>query len=268
MNKTTHRAITVTTVLAATLISLALSGCSGAGPAPTNSKSASTQSTIDACLSEDGNCLGVLEPGSYKSQNFNTFGAASVGQLAYKVGDDSWANELDHQGAYWFQRAKAYTAGIGDGHVADIYVYSDVAPALQEYPACPMASDPSGPSDASGLVNWISDLPGLTVTPIKDLQMGKLSAKGVDVVIDLNTASKCSGDGGDGVPFVPVISSRPVAPDPYMIGISEGEKVRIYSVDVGGGHTVGILIDAPTAEFDALVAPAQKLISTFTFTAP
>jgi hypothetical protein len=264
MKKTTHKMIPITTALAATLFTMALSGCSGAGPAPTTSKSAPTQPATGGCLRADGGCLGVLVPGSYKSENFNTFGAASAGQLAYKVSNDFWANALDHEAGYWFQLAKPYAAGNGDDFLPGVYVFADVAPALQKFPSCPEESDPSGPTDVSGLLSWTAALPGLRVTKVSNIQVGDKRASGIDILIDPATATNCSW----GSPFVPVIASRPNASDAYMYGVSEGERERIYLADLGGGHTVGIILDAPTADFDALVAPALKLISTFTFTAP
>lgn len=255
------RALALSFALLPVVVGL-LAGCAGS-PSPVASSPTSTpQETEDPCLRDDGGCLGVLTPGAYESVNFTTFGDPSPGQLSYTV-DETWANALDHTPAYWFQRADAYAASNGDAQLPGVYVWGDVAAAAQTFPACPETSDPAGPTDAAGLLEWMATLPGVTATPLNAL-IGDTTAAGLDIVVDPATASTCNGAG----PVALLIAARQGAPDPYLWGVTSAERAQVFPLDLGDGHTAAVFIQAPTTEFDALLPAAQSLIATFEFTAP
>ena len=179
------------------------------------------------------------------------------------MSDGSWANALDHIPAYWFQPAKPYAAGTGDDFLPGVYVWGDVAPAAQVFPGCPEAPDTSAPTDAAGLLAWLQALPGLVVTPVPDIQIVDMTAKGFDVVIDAATAPKCSWG-----PFVPLLANRVGAPDAYMTGVGAGEEMQVFLFDLGGGHTAAIVFDGPATDFESRLPAERELVSTFAFNAP
>jgi len=260
MDDTRRRRLAAVTQSLLFALLVAVTGCSSTQPTTTAEPTSSPEA--GACLRSDGGCLGVLSPGEYESEFFTTFGEPSPGQLAYEVGDDYWANALDHTPSYWLQPAEQYAAGSGDEILPGVYVWGDVAPAAQEFPSCPEEADPSGPTDAAGMAAWMSALGGITSTPVADATIDGRPAVALDLVLDPATSPRCSWG-----PFVPLVAARAGASDPYMWGIGSGERMQLYLVDVGDGHTAAVIIDAPTAEFDALVPHARALIATFEFAA-
>lgn len=259
------RAFVLSIALLGALVGLA--GCMAA-PATlatqTPSPVTEPQKSPVGCLRADGGCLGVLSPGEYKSAHFTTFGQFSPGQLTFSVSDGYWANALDHNPAYWFEPAIPYAAGTGDDPLPGVFVWGDVAAASQSFPSCPETSDPAGPTDAAGLIQWISKLPAVTATPVQGLIAGGASVDGVEVVVDSATAPRCDGTGQVAL----LIAGRPNAPDPYLWGVTTHERAQVFLVDLGEGHLAAIFIQAPNDGFDKLLPEARKLMATFQFTAP
>ncbi|WP_269939203.1 hypothetical protein [Arthrobacter sp. HY1533] len=239
-----------------------MTGCAGSPAQVAPSSTSVLEDTADGCLRTDGGCLGVLSPGAHKSVHFTTFGEPSAGQFSYTV-DSSWANALDHTPSYWFQRADAYAASNGDAQLPGVYVWGDVAAAAQTFPSCPEESDPAGPTEAVDLLAWMTTLRGVIATPIS-ARIGGATVDGLDIRVDPATSLTCDGAG----PYALLIAGRQGAPDPYLWGVSSVERAQVFLLDLGGGHTAAVFIQAPTAEFDALLPPAQDLIATFKFTAP
>ena len=255
------RALALRVLLMTAAVGL-MAGCAGSPQPLAPSSTSRPEATSGGCLRVDGGCLGVLAPGAYESVHFTTFGETSLGQLSYAV-DGSWANALDHTPAYWFQRADAYAASNGDAQLAGVYVWGDVAAAAQTFPSCPEESDPAGPAAAADLLTWMTTLRGVMATPIT-AKVGATPVDGLDIVIDSATSSTCDGAG----PYALLIAGRQAAPDPYLWGVSSVERAQVFFLDLGGGHTAAIFIQAPKAEFDALLSPAHDLIATFKFIAP
>jgi hypothetical protein len=227
------------------------------GPAASNAP----RGQFSTCLRTDAHCLGPLASGSYESEHFTTFPTRSPGQLTYSVKDGYWANALDQRPAYWFNPAKEYAAGTGDENLPGVFVWGDASGATQNFPTCPETADPKSPTDAEGLLSWLAHLPGLTATPIADLQLGDHKALGLDLVVDPTTASSCPWG-----KFVPLIGSN--GPDPYMTGINAGERAQVYLVDLGNGHSAAVIVTAPADKFAAVLPHAAALISSFRFVAP
>ena len=61
-----------------------------------------------------------------------------------------------------------------------------------------------------------------------------------------------------------MVASRAGFADPYLFGIGAGEKIRAYFVDLGDGHTAGIIIDT-YGDFDEFAPRAEELLDTFRF---
>ncbi|WP_425861978.1 hypothetical protein [Arthrobacter sp. TWP1-1] len=255
------RALALFVLLLSAAVGL-MTGCAGRPSSVASSSASVLEESSDECLRADGGCLGVLAPGAYESVHFTTFSEPSLGQFSYVV-DASWANALDHTPAYWLQRADAYAASNGDAQLPGVYIWGDVAAAAQTFPSCPEESDPAGPTEAADLLAWMTTLPGVIATPIS-AQIGGTTVDGLDIVVDPATSSTCYGS----VPVVLLIAGRQGAPDPYLWGVTSPERAQVFLLDLGGGHTAAVFIQAPTAEFDALLTPAKDLIATFKFTAP
>jgi hypothetical protein len=255
-----------TSLLIAAVLFLTVGCAATPAPSPSTSKPSSTGAptpSTDACLRTDGNCLGPLVPGHYESGHFTTFPTRSSGQLTYNATDRYWANALDQRPAYWFEPAKEYSAGTGDDNLPGVFVWGDVAAATQKFPECPSDPDQTIPSDAQGLIAWLTQLRGLKATPVTDLQLGDRKALGLDIVVDEATASACTFG-----KFVPLIAAVPGAANAFMTGINAGERSQVYFVDVGNGHTAAVIFTAPADEFDAILPHAIGLILSFRFVAP
>lgn len=259
MNRTFRNRASST--FAAAALALSLVGCTADVPSsPTPTPSVGDSASV-GCLREGGGCLGVLEPGSYESQEFTAFGQPSAGQLRYTV-DGFWANALDHTPAYWFQPATAYAAGTGDDFLPGVYVWGNVAAAAQDFPACPEQPEPGVATDAAGLIAWLAGIPGLVTQPLPSISFGGAEAEGLDLVLG-EGAPECSWGA-----FVPLLSARTDASDAFMWGVGSDERMHLYLADLGNGHTAAVIIDAPTSSFEDILPHAQELIATFEFSAP
>ena len=254
-------------VLAAVLLCIAAVGCGGTSdgkPAASTTQTVSTTTaSAERCLRSDGNCLGALAPGKYTSSAFAVFGTPERGHLAYSVADDFWANALDHPAGYWFQSAREYKASNGDATLAGVYLFSDAAAARQDYPGCGEASDTSVKTDAASLITWIKHLPAVTTKELPPVKTARGTAQGVSVVAKPGAKAACL----DGETVRTLIASRPKAWDPYIWGITKSDRIDAYFQNLGGGHTVAILVYAPdrTAVPAELSGSATRLISSFRF---
>jgi len=257
-----------------------LSGCGSSGgkdvgqsePAAVDSSttaasSSSADATPDAspaatCRDATKNCLGVLAPGSYSSEFIDLFGTGKPGQVTYTV-PKGWANTLDHQPAYWLRPAADYVADPGpDGNdtTSGIYIWGNVGAALQTH-TCVEESDPSIKTTAASLAAWMKGLHGLQARVRPDTVISRHKAIVLDLTVNPARAQKCSFG-----TFVPLIASRPNAPDAYMTGIGVNESIRMMLIDFPGGHTTAVLIDGPTKQWQALLQASKPVLATLRLT--
>ena len=249
---------------AALLTACATSGGDAAPPTSRSPQASATQSPV-GCLRSDGNCLGVLAAGRHTSASFAVFGVPGEGQLTYRSDEGTWANSLDHAAGYWFQPADEYAASNGDATLRGVYLFSDVAAAKQSYTSCPEESDTSVGTDAASLLRWVRRLPHLRTAELPALRTADGTARGVSVRAVPGAEGACY----DNATVRTLVASRPGALDPYVWGITQHDRIDLYAEDLGGGHTVGILLYAPDGRITpAFRAAAEKLVVTFRFTEP
>jgi hypothetical protein len=182
--------------------------------------------------------------------------------VAYTV-PTGWANTLDHQPSYWLRPAADYLAdpgSDGNGTTSGIYIWGNVGAALQT-DACAERSDPRVRTDAASLAAWMRGLRGLDVRTAPPTEISGRPAIVLDLSLDRAHARTCPFG-----PFVPLIASRPDAPDAYMWGIGVDESIRMALVDLAGGHTVAVLVDGPADRRDALIAASEPVLASLRLT--
>lgn len=144
--------------------------------------------------------------------------------------------------------------------VVGIHVFRD-AVALSQASACPLETEPGVASGASGMAKWIRGLPGLTVGPPGLATVGGLAGTVLDIRIKDGWKESCSF--ANGIPTVPLFFKPP---DGYRWVLAGSERLRLYLLDVPGGGTILVDIDAfDGSQMDAFLAAASPIVATFAF---
>lgn len=156
-----------------------------------------------------------------------------------------------------------------------IYVFPDPEPAIQDG-SCDVTTQPGIGSSIDALTTWVANRPGIVASTPTDVAIGSLTGRMVDVQVAPTWAKNCGVLDGHGVrqpPPVPYIALvHGVGPgggtaDQWEWGPNRPERQRYIFVDIGGGHTVAIVLDAPLpTDFDQLVADAIPIVRSMTFT--
>lgn len=230
-------------------------GPSATGPEVSGSSSDAPPKT-SGCRDSTRNCLGVLEPGTYRSTSIDVFGTGKPRQLTYTVGR-GWANTLDHLPSYWIRPQGAYLADDWDVSTSGIYVWANVA-AAKQVKGCPEESDTRVNTSAGKLAEWLSGLPGLSFVRRPPVVIDGHRALVLDVRV-AGTHALCGSD-------APLLANRPGAPDPWVNGINTSEAQRVMLFDLPGGHTAEVVVAGPKAQFDHLVAASRPVIDSPHFT--
>ena len=200
-------------------------------------------------------CLGVLQPGTYRSAHLDVFSTGKPGQLSYSVGP-GWANTLDHQPSYWIRPQQAYLAADWQTSTSGIYVWTNVA-AAKQVNTCPEESETNVKTGAASIAAWLSGLPGLSITKRDPITIDGRQA----IVLDVHT----SGPKALCDPDAPLLANRPGAPDPWVNGINISEAQRLMLFDLPGGHTAEVVVAGPKADLDTLLARAAPVIASMHF---
>ena len=225
--------------------------------APSSSASpADPSAEIVGCRDATRNCLGVLDPGTYHSAFLDVFGTGKAGQFTYTVGP-GWANTLDHLPSYWIRPKDDYLADGWDPTTSGIYVWTNVA-AAKQVSTCPEESDTKVPTGAASLADWLSGLPGLSITKRPSISIDGHRAIVLDVRVS-GTSALCGSD-------APMLANRPGAPDKWVNGINISEAQRVMLFDLPEGHTAEVVVAGPRPRFQELVARSQPVIASLHFT--
>lgn len=254
-------------------LALMLSACGGSDSADANTQSLSSPTESSAtvsgasdssaspsagtadCRDASRNCLGVLDPGTHKSTFLDVFNTGEPGQLTYTVGG-GWANTLDHVPSYWIRPKADYLADDWDATTSGIYIWTNVAAAMQVN-TCPEESDTTVDTSAASLTNWLTGLPGLTIVKRPSITIDGHRAFVLDVRID-GTEALCDQD-------APLLANRPGAPDPWVNGIHTGEAHRLILFDLPDGHTAEVVVAGPEDQFKRLLARSRPVIASLQF---
>lgn len=229
---------------------------------PSASEPADSESPTDPSVDTSGcrdatrNCLGVLDPGTYHSTFVDVFGTGKAGQLTYTVGP-GWANTLDHEPSYWIRPKADYLAADWDSTSSGIYVWVNVA-AAKQVSTCPEKSDTKVGTGAASLADWLSGLPGLSVTKRPSTSIDGHRA----IVLDVRVSGSSALCGSD----APLLANRPGAPDTWVNGINASEAQRVMLFDLPGGHTAEVVVAGPRPRFEELVELSRPVIASLHFT--
>lgn len=130
--------------------------------------------------------------------------------------------------------------------------------------SCSETEDPPVTS-SDALAGAIGDDPRLDSTELVAERIAGLDAIRLDAV-PTDGAPTCSGKRSG---FVPALMARGHEKLflPHIHGLSPGERMRLYLLDLAGGdaRTLSIMIVAPEANFNAAIAAARPILDSFEF---
>jgi hypothetical protein len=211
-----------------------------------------------ACKNTNTNCLGDLDPGTYRSQYITPRldpGATwepDFGALTYTV-PDGWANVDDFPGSFGLMPSTDY-AGMPDNdtEAASIYLFTQPQAMSQATP-CSGEPDVSVDRSVGGLIAWLKNVPGLVVTDASPMTIDNNPATVVNIQIDPSWTTGC---GGGTTPEVSYLT-----PEFGIFGLEA--RQRLILVDLGGGDVLGIGTVALVDRFDAFLLEATPIIESF-----
>jgi hypothetical protein len=210
------------------------------------------------CKNINTNCLGDLDPGTYKSQYITPRldpGAPwepDFGALTYTV-PEGWANVDDFPDTFGLMPSTDYAGMPGnDTEAASIYLFTQPQAMSQ---ATPCSSEPDVTVDRSvgALIAWLKGVPGLVVTDASPMTIDSHPATVVNIQIDPSWTTSC---GGGTTPEVSYLT-----PEVGIFGLEV--RQRLILVDLGGGDVLGIGTIALADRFDAFLLEATPIIDSF-----
>lgn len=221
------------------VVSLALAACAGAPVVPPNgAPGASAPSTAAGT---------PLPAGTYTSGGFEPAVTFTV--------PDGWEAASDTP-AYLQLRPFG-------SEIVGIHVFRNPVAASQD-PACPSQPEPGVGSTSSQLVSWIRERPGLVVSNPAMVTVGGLPGLSIDVGIAEGWTQSCPF--ANGSPTVPLFNGGAAG---YHWIVAGNERLRLYVLDLPGGGTVVIDIDAYDGnEIDGLIAQALPIVKGMKFAQP
>lgn len=230
---------------------------------------------LSDCHSQDSEpCLGLLDPGDYGSEFFQSIGAHGVpsearyGALSFSV-PAGWASDADWPSAFSLTPATDFASEqVGGNPANEISVYSHVVPESQATP-CSGQPDAAGEIDAAAYVAWLRTVPGLDVTATTNSAIGGHPVLVLDVTVPTAPTGLC--DGTDAVVEYLLSSGWYVANSTGSTGnqthaIGAGNHDRLILMDMPSGYLTAIVIstDDGTA-FDAFAQQAMAVVDSFKF---
>ena len=212
---------------------------------------------MDCPLSED-NCLGAVDPGTYKSQFITPRldpGAPwspVFGAITYTV-PDGWANAGDwpetfdlvpvseplHDAANWSRAINLTTQPS----------------AMNQDKPCSDTVQPGVTRSVDALVTWLRTVPGLVTTTPNAISIDGHPGQSLDIRIDPAWKKKCADGTGPIVTYM--------MPGTAVMGT---ERERLILLDLGDGDVLQILVwTRDQAAFDAFLPEAMPVIESFRF---
>ena len=136
-------------------------------------------------------------------------------------------------------------------------MWADVAAAIQDG-SCAEKSDTSVGLDAESVAEWMRQLPGIIVSDQPDETVAGMRAIVLDIQYAPSPGSTCTGER-----VVPLLASRPGAPDASVLGITEYQRLKLMLVDLTPDHTAAVYVAGPEVRFSDLVIAATPVIASF-----
>ncbi len=201
-----------------------------------------------------GDCLGPLEPGgSYRSGAF-------IPPLDYTIPVDAlveWANAGDVPGIF------SLNPSGGAGWNA-VFLFRDIAPVRAQ---CDIEVDDAVEPTAAGMADWLEANPAMIASGRESAHIGGLDGIRLDLAVSGSYTEICLEEPPQpyepGTPLVPLFTGIGSSDVTWWIGGEE--RIRLYLLDLPGGGTVTISIDAITTDFEELVELSTPVIETFVF---
>lgn len=218
------------TLAAAALVATVAAGCAGTAATPLPSTGTPPPSPVPA--------------GTHTSVAFRP-------SVTYTV-PAGWTNPSDTATYFLLQPVGADLVGI--------HLFRD-AVAMSQDPTCPTAPEPGVGTTAAELVAWIGERPGLTVSQPVPTTTGGLRGFVIDVAIVDGWLASCPF--ANGIPTVPLLFGQEAGLRWVVAG---SERLRLYVLDVPGGGTVIVDIDAFDGDlFDAFAEDAAPIVISLEF---
>lgn len=156
---------------------------------PTPSSPTTTTTAPPKCPNPEGGsrntCLGTVAAGTYTTKTFTP-------QLTYTV-PDRWQNFEDLTGNFLLVPPGSSLEGVNAATSDYIGVYTSIrAPA-----GCSGKQDPTIPGTIAAYVDWVTKVPGLTVSAPKPVTVGGLSGSVLDITVAPDFLQHACNDRGD-----------------------------------------------------------------------
>ncbi|NJD27815.1 MAG: hypothetical protein FIA92_05905 [Chloroflexi bacterium] len=161
---------------------------------------------------------------------------------------DGWVNDWNVPLGY-----ALVPAGATETSEPGIFIFLDVYGSDQT--SCTRRPAGGLGRTSADLVAWLGALPDLSITAPEPVVLGGLTGSRVDVSVT-SGGPVCSGD------YQLWVSDY----QPLWWGLTPGHPTRHYLLDLPDRHNVLIVVPAPEADFDALMAIADPIIESFDFT--
>ena len=189
----------------------------------------------------------ALAPGTYTSRAF-------LPAVTYTV-PTGWRVDEDVASHFALQPV--------DSEVVGIHLFRDPLAASQD-PACLAIPEPGVGTLSLEIATWIRGLPGIIASSPRMATVGGL--RGVELDVALNTGWTASCPYASGIPTVPLFVGEGGS---LRWTIAGNERLRLSLLDVPGGETVVVDIDAfDGTQMDGLLAAAAPIVQSFSFATP
>jgi hypothetical protein len=168
---------------------------------------------------------------------------------------------------WWLASDSAAYLGLSpvESDLVGIHLFRDAQPASQD-PSCPTVAEPGVGSLSGELAAWIRDLPGLAVGAPRLVTIGGLRGTELDIAIEAGWTASCPF--ANGIPTVPLIVG-PTPDESFRWVVAGSERLRVSILDVPGGGTVIVDIDAFDGSLmPALLERAAPIVRSFAFAVP
>jgi hypothetical protein len=146
-----------------------------------------------------------------------------------------------------------------ENELIGIHLFGNPSAASQDA-SCPAAAEPGVGGSAKELADWIAARPGLVASTPTLVTVGGLSGLSIDVGLKADWTQACPF--ANGVPSVPLFNS-PAIDHWVVVG---NERLRLYLLDVPGGGTVVVDLDAFDGDqVEDLIARSASIVRSLQF---
>jgi hypothetical protein len=222
------------------------------------------------CRNVADQCLGVLEPGTYRSQYVdprvkNGDWIPNFGAVTFTV-PPGWANSGDFPSTFVLTPATDYANESPDGPspsaIHEIRLVTQPAAVVGDG-SCAANDDPAVGRTVDALVEWLGEQPSLDAGAPVSITIDGNAGRMLDIRLRASWTSRCPGDIEPSAAF---LTEAGFHLDSYTVGLVGRETARIILVDLGHDDVVAIVIDASMPDrFGSLVDAAMPIVDSLHF---